>query len=1314
MLPPIPNNSRFIDKFPDQGLSKENEQDKRKQEAYAAEVAVYRALESLKEEVVVLHGLSYTNRQYALFNQDFKYDHEEPNKEAAECDFVILGKNYVVIIEVSDVRIDHSQTTKERITEAFDRKKERANRTKDLIKKALLDTNPEENVKKHPPIKWFCAFLSLSKATDLKLQDNQLSNIIFKDWFTDRQGVFQSWWNETILGQFDKLTDEKMIANMKYILIGLWNINPQNESNPGENCSLGSCIMRADRQLREAEITYSFGKQNSGYINPNFVVADQVFRNMGIKYLSREQESVFRNEDNFLWINGPAGSGKTMLILGKAIEIAKTDQSKVVIFKSMIEERSKKVYQQSFTDAGICFESIQTNIMNVNLNSVTAYDEIIQDLATEIIACFQSKMIKVVLVQFNFNTPKSRQYCHTNMSLGGLQVCHKIIQLVIATEQISFFSIDDEQCLLQDRSYDRTEKVKEFQDLAANIQNGRIWICSDIAQAPNLMAPYNSDNLTTAVDSMIQVYGKLTLTRNLRNTCYISNALATIRERIFLSPTEDSGHYLKGPRPLIRVLQTFGDMQSMVITCRTWIKKELEKVMDYTWMKASDIALICNTSDINTIILKEFNEFSVCNVLDTYSAEWPVVMLLMDLNGMTDKDYIILHQLYLGLSRARVYCSALLYSPNKDTGTIRNFAAILQSLEPHADIQFLTGLTVNKKDSDEFISLHEAVKENLPGTVRFLVEAGADVHMKDSRGCTPLHNAVLKGNIEIVGYLVEAGLDVNTMDIERFTPLHDAVWQNNFVMVSYLVEVGANVTSKNSSGLTPLRYAVQQYNLKMARYLVEAGANVNTKDRRKHTPLHDAVLNYNLEMARWLVEAGADLNTKNSRGIAPLHEAVLEDKIEMARNLVEAGADVNTKDNSGYTPLHNAVLKDNIEMAGFLVAAGADVNMRESCGFTPLQYSVQQNNLNMARYLVVKAGANVNTKDRRQLTPLHDAILNHNLEIARYLVEAGADVNTKNSSGFTPLQDAVQQNNVNMARYLVEAGADVNMNDSKGYTPLHNAVLKDNIEMVEYLVEAGADVNMKDSRGYTPLHNAVLKDNIEMVGFLVAAGADVNMRESCGFTPLQYSVQQNNLNMARYLVVKAGANVNTKDRRQLTPLHDAILNHNLEIARYLVEAGADVNTKNSSGFTPLQDAVQQNNVNMARYLVEAGADVNMNDSKGYTPLHNAVLKDNIEMVEYLVEAGADVNMKDSRGYTPLHNAVLKDNIEMVRYLVEAGADVNVKNIVQKIPLKYGVDNRNQELIRYLLEQGSQQSGKTLSQYIEEVAAFLPDDYRVVS
>ena len=45
MLPPIPNCSKYIDKFPDQGLTSKNEDDKRRQEDYAAEVEVYRALE---------------------------------------------------------------------------------------------------------------------------------------------------------------------------------------------------------------------------------------------------------------------------------------------------------------------------------------------------------------------------------------------------------------------------------------------------------------------------------------------------------------------------------------------------------------------------------------------------------------------------------------------------------------------------------------------------------------------------------------------------------------------------------------------------------------------------------------------------------------------------------------------------------------------------------------------------------------------------------------------------------------------------------------------------------------------------------------------------------------------------------------------------------------------------------------------------------------------------------------------------------------------------------------------------------------------
>ena len=97
MLPPIPNKSKFIDKFPEEGCSEDNKEDRRQQEAYAAEVKVYRALESLNENMVVLHSLKYTNRQCMLFQKSQEFNIHELNHDAGECDFVAIGEDYIVL-----------------------------------------------------------------------------------------------------------------------------------------------------------------------------------------------------------------------------------------------------------------------------------------------------------------------------------------------------------------------------------------------------------------------------------------------------------------------------------------------------------------------------------------------------------------------------------------------------------------------------------------------------------------------------------------------------------------------------------------------------------------------------------------------------------------------------------------------------------------------------------------------------------------------------------------------------------------------------------------------------------------------------------------------------------------------------------------------------------------------------------------------------------------------------------------------------------------------------------------------------------------
>ena len=113
MIPPIPD-SKFIDKLPeDVELEGQNAAEKELQEGYEAEVKVYRCLEEVESNVIVIHQLDYTHEQYAAFLPNHPcnakmckrgldtHDCHQPKRNIeGETDFVVIGINFVAVFEV--------------------------------------------------------------------------------------------------------------------------------------------------------------------------------------------------------------------------------------------------------------------------------------------------------------------------------------------------------------------------------------------------------------------------------------------------------------------------------------------------------------------------------------------------------------------------------------------------------------------------------------------------------------------------------------------------------------------------------------------------------------------------------------------------------------------------------------------------------------------------------------------------------------------------------------------------------------------------------------------------------------------------------------------------------------------------------------------------------------------------------------------------------------------------------------------------------------------------------------------------------------
>ena len=104
----------FINRLPqNEILEGMNVQEKEHQDAYAAEVILYRCLEEVKGNYLVIHQLEYTHMQYSAFLPKHLCDkmrckngaqdhlcHKRPDEIEGECDFVVVGYCFVAIFEV--------------------------------------------------------------------------------------------------------------------------------------------------------------------------------------------------------------------------------------------------------------------------------------------------------------------------------------------------------------------------------------------------------------------------------------------------------------------------------------------------------------------------------------------------------------------------------------------------------------------------------------------------------------------------------------------------------------------------------------------------------------------------------------------------------------------------------------------------------------------------------------------------------------------------------------------------------------------------------------------------------------------------------------------------------------------------------------------------------------------------------------------------------------------------------------------------------------------------------------------------------------
>ena len=674
MFPRAPNLSNFIDVFNTEAckLTKQEKKDKKQQDEYEVEVEVFRALEEI-DNVIVLHGLKYTHGQFkecvpSHTSSDCKKKDEEME---GECDFVVVGDNFLAVLEVKSPDMDGKKPEK-MIKDRYKESIKQRERTSELIKGVFEQC--------HSNVPFIFEFSSFNRLTQDQVQthgnfsNEQKKSIILKHDLID----FKNWWTENVLSE---VTDGMQLLEHRPInvLLGLWTADIKTVCNP-EKCSLTHCILDIDEQLKSEKVT----RVPKAPINKGIKGASPVFKDyLGVECLTAQQSKIFKSGKNFLWIDGPAGTGKSVLIIGKILDIYEEKTTKVtkeekaptiplsetqsllVVFGRKGPGRSSsEFYEPALDKANVRYISVDLN----GKESPTMTKLAEEEYKVAILYYFSQNEADLLTMT------QSEMRDQVSLNQDGLTLT-KILSQFGKNHHIF---IDDAHCMfsfdITDDKVCNLDEIKNSVEMKIDCLAGRsdkknlvTWVSWDILQ---FYTPYGTGReglsrcATTIYDMVIERIKDdvETLSINLRNTVEIADLLGVVRNEILYGsnislPQQKRGHYIHGFVPKIYVIarnvvttETESlEMAKKIIACEKEVLKELKPI---------DQLGIISCYRLSHRMESKGRENDVHNIA---SVEWPAVISNIHNPYISDDDLkILLRQLYMKISRARVYSVVVL------------------------------------------------------------------------------------------------------------------------------------------------------------------------------------------------------------------------------------------------------------------------------------------------------------------------------------------------------------------------------------------------------------------------------------------------------------------------------------------------------------------------------------------------------------------------------------------------------------------------------------------------------------------------------
>ncbi|XP_072713688.1 ankyrin repeat and SOCS box protein 3 isoform X1 [Ciconia boyciana] len=243
---------------------------------------------------------------------------------------------------------------------------------------------------------------------------------------------------------------------------------------------------------------------------------------------------------------------------------------------------------------------------------------------------------------------------------------------------------------------------------------------------------------------------------------------------------------------------------------------------------------------------------------------------------------------------------------------------------------------INSKTFEGMCALHLSAHHGSLGSVRVLLEAGADPNEVTTEATTALFLAVENGHADIVKFLLQHGANVKgPHSWSGWNSLHQASFQGYTEIMKILLEKGASKECKDDFGITPLFVAAQYGKLESLRLLISYGADVNCQAKDRATPLLIAAQEGHAECVELLLSKGADPNLycNEDNWQLPIHAAAEMGHKEILELLIPVTDRICDKGKGKVSPVYSAVYGGNKECLEMLLKEGYSPDAQECLNF---------------------------------------------------------------------------------------------------------------------------------------------------------------------------------------------------------------------------------------------------------------------------------------------------------------------------------------------------------------------------------------------